>query len=48
MTENSTDPQKDKGQATQATQQQTRPPNPHNNPFPTNNKPPIPHKQQIT
>ena len=31
MTENSTDPQKDKGQASQATQQQTRPPNPHNN-----------------
>ena len=39
-TENSTDPQKDKDQAAQSTQQQTRPSNPHNNkpgrPNPTN------------
>ena len=40
MTENSTDPQKDKAQTAQSTQQHSRPPKPNNN------NPPIPNKQK--
>ncbi len=53
MTENSKAP-KDEDQAAQSTQQQTRPPNPHNNkpgrpnlPFPASHKPKIKQKSQI-